>query len=143
MHVHIRTYIYINIHTLLHSFTNTCRYTHTHTYTYIHTGIQTYRHTYIHVHTHTHTQEIQLVNIEEPEGWISIPLAPNSQHNTEEKVLRAHLIQIAIMSSHQNGRDTHLRQVKIYGSRPAATKGMNTELSEFSTIDFHQFATVR
>lgn len=37
--------------------------------------------------------------------------------------VRANLLQISILASHQNGRDTHVRQVQIFGPRPPATKG--------------------
>lgn len=29
--------------------------------------------------------------------------------------VRAYVLQIAILSNHQNGRDTHVRQVKLFG----------------------------
>lgn len=28
------------------------------------------------------------------------------------------MLQIAVLSNHLNGRDTHVRQIKIYGPRP-------------------------
>jgi anaphase-promoting complex subunit 10 len=33
------------------------------------------------------------------------------------RLVRAHLIRICILSMHQNGRDTHVRQVQLYGPR--------------------------
>jgi hypothetical protein len=50
------------------------------------------------------------------------------EENTEEqqsatatsrsrRIIRTHLIQISIISMHQNGRDTHTRQVQLYGPR--------------------------
>jgi len=33
--------------------------------------------------------------------------------------LRAFLLQVAVLSNHQSGRDTHVRQARIYGPRPA------------------------
>jgi anaphase-promoting complex subunit 10 len=47
-----------------------------------------------------------------------------------------------VLSNHQNGRDTHIRQVKIFGPRtsPAAMVGHGME---FTTTEFGQFATVR
>ena len=36
---------------------------------------------------------------------------------TRDDFHRAHLVQLAVRASHQNGRDTHIRQVKIYGPR--------------------------
>ena len=29
--------------------------------------------------------------------------------------VRAYVLQIAVLSNHQNGRDTHIRQVKLFG----------------------------
>ncbi len=33
------------------------------------------------------------------------------------KGIRAYLVQVAVLTNHQNGRDTHVRQIKIYGPR--------------------------
>lgn len=33
--------------------------------------------------------------------------------------LRAFLLQVAVLSNHQSGRDTHVRQARVYGPRPA------------------------
>jgi len=87
-------------------------------------------------------KEIQTLDLDEPSGWITVNLASESK-SEDTKYLRAHLIQIAILTSHQNGRDTHLRQVQIFGPRQAATYGLGTELTEFSTIEFQQFACIR
>jgi anaphase-promoting complex subunit 10 len=35
----------------------------------------------------------------------------------KRKPMRSHMVQISILSMHQNGRDTHVRQVKIFGPR--------------------------
>ncbi|KAL3784640.1 hypothetical protein ACHAWO_009904 [Cyclotella atomus] len=35
----------------------------------------------------------------------------------KRKPLRTHFVQIGVMSMHQNGRDTHIRQVKVFGPR--------------------------
>ena len=37
-------------------------------------------------------------------------------------MLRAHFIQVCVVSMHQNGRDTHIRQAKIYGPRDAENR---------------------
>ena len=44
----------------------------------------------------------------------------NSAGNNKKRMQRyvkAHLIQISILSQHQNGRDTHVRQVQLYGPK--------------------------
>uniref|UniRef100_A0A8C9MDK8 Anaphase-promoting complex subunit 10 n=1 Tax=Panthera tigris altaica TaxID=74533 RepID=A0A8C9MDK8_PANTA len=51
-------------------------------------------------------QQLELV---EPSGWIHVPLTDN-----HKKPTRTFMIQIAVLANHQNGRDTHMRQIKIY-----------------------------
>ena len=41
----------------------------------------------------------------------------------KRKPMRTHLVQICILSMHQNGRDTHVRQVKIFGPRDYGNGG--------------------
>lgn len=66
-----------------------------------------------------------VVEVNEPVGWCIIPLAsppdpldditedlPESGIPRSRRIVRTHLIQIEIISMHQNGRDTHVRQGK-------------------------------
>eukprot|EP00954_Amorphochlora_amoebiformis_P026695 1380833-Amorphochlora_amoeboformis.AAC.1 len=71
-------------------------------------------------------REVQVVELDEPDGsfaqvspvliflspgWVVIDLTTKASDGTGNvKILRAHVVQIAILSSHQNGRDTHVRQ---------------------------------
>ena len=73
------------------------------------------------------------IEFSEPNGWVVIPLsAPpdpldvyqengaavnNNDNETSTCGIRAHLLRISILSMHQNGRDTHIRQVELYGPR--------------------------
>jgi anaphase-promoting complex subunit 10 len=54
-------------------------------------------------------------------GSSSAPPNSNSNNNNRlynnRHVVRAHLIRISIQAMHQNGRDTHVRQVRIFGPR--------------------------
>jgi len=86
-------------------------------------------------------KELRLLELEEPDGWINISLREDD--GDEQRYLRAHLIQLCVLSSHQNGRDTHIRQIKIFGPRQSHTHLLGTELSEFSTVEFHQFSSIR
>ena len=80
-------------------------------------------------------QEVQVVDLHEPNGWIRIPLAlPSSEAERsifrQESVsirdksfggatefIRTYLVQVAVLCNHQNGRDTHVRGVKLFGPR--------------------------
>lgn len=73
--------------------------------------------------------EVQLVELHEPQGWVRVPLrnphveppgllvggdaAAGGGGGSSPGLLRAHLIQVCILAMHQNGRDTHVRQVCI------------------------------
>jgi anaphase-promoting complex subunit 10 len=56
-------------------------------------------------------QDVAQIELEEPKGWVVIPLVEGGGQGC----IRANVIQIVIPANHQNGRDTHLRQVAIYG----------------------------
>ena len=89
-------------------------------------------------------QEIHVEELNEPSGWVTI-LPPSEcgsgEDASEEKALRTHFIQVAILANHQNGRDTHIRQIKIYTPRRHLGHHMSTQ--EFSTVAFQQYATIR
>jgi anaphase-promoting complex subunit 10 len=42
-------------------------------------------------------------------------------NDSSRKLVRAHLIRISVDQMHQNGRDTHIRQVQLYGPRRNTT----------------------
>lgn len=114
--------------------------------------------------------EIQVVNLKEPQGWVKVPVrnpyadGPNGPGSlvgmdtgeSQGSVLRAFFLQISIIAMHQNGRDTHVRQAKIYGPRSAlapfcgqSRAGVGGDLEafcsvpEFTTSELAQFSTVR
>lgn len=49
----------------------------------------------------------------QPKGWIEVSLE-NVGGGDDGKTLRAFLVQVRIMENHQNGKDTHVRGLKIY-----------------------------
>eukprot|EP01064_Diplonema_japonicum_P018913 TRINITY_DN27605_c0_g1_i1.p1 TRINITY_DN27605_c0_g1~~TRINITY_DN27605_c0_g1_i1.p1 ORF type:complete len:177 (+),score=30.03 TRINITY_DN27605_c0_g1_i1:63-593(+) len=79
--------------------------------------------------TYHDLQDISTHDLTEPEGWIWLPTT-HGGHCTY-----ASLVQIAIQENHQNGRDTHIRQVKVMGP-PLG-------LDSFSTLELSQHATLR
>ena len=79
--------------------------------------------------------EIEQVELSEPSGWVMIPLKDiNSQP------IRTFMLQIAVLSNHQNGRDTHMRQIKVHS--PVQDISV-TEAPCFSTVECRQFMHLR
>mmetsp|Transcript_9429 Transcript_9429/g.16504 ORF Transcript_9429/g.16504 Transcript_9429/m.16504 type:complete len:124 (+) Transcript_9429:412-783(+) len=89
-------------------------------------------------------EKVHQLELEEPHGWVYIPLGQIVNHGGQG-VLRTHFLQIEILAMHQNGRDTHIRQVKVFGPRQTAVHRMLHAASDggFSSIDFSQFSCVR
>lgn len=87
------------------------------------------------------------VEVKEPSGWCIIPLvAPPDPLDDEgtETIVKAHLIRISILSMHQNGRDTHVRQVQLFGPRMNAKKVLRSKrVDEQEPFQVTQFATIR
>lgn len=54
--------------------------------------------------------------------------------------VRAHMVQVVVHTNHQNGRDSHVRQVKVLG--PTRQVGQRDSV-EFSSTAFQMFATIR
>lgn len=81
-------------------------------------------------------QQIKVLDLEEPDGWFDIEIT-----NKDGIPVKAFLFQICILSNHQNGRDTHIRQVKVFEPRAlTAHSGLlaghtaNFESAEFTSM---------
>lgn len=84
-------------------------------------------------------QEVELVVTEQPLGWIVISLK-----DANDAPIRAFHIQIAVLANHSQGRDTHLRQVKIYSPvNNAPVSVVDDMLHDFTTVALSQHTTLR
>jgi anaphase-promoting complex subunit 10 len=57
----------------------------------------------------------------QPKGWIDVPL-DGVGGGRDGRELRAFLVQVKVVENHQNGKDTHVRGLKIY-ARDERTSG--------------------
>jgi anaphase-promoting complex subunit 10 len=108
------------------------------------------------------------IELNEPNGWCIIPLTSppdplddlgeDGAESAPKRIVRAHLLQIEICAMHQNGRDTHVRQIQLYGPRTAkATNMFQTEPNadpdevlekrqmddQFQTVAMSRFSVIR
>ncbi|GMH34077.1 hypothetical protein BSKO_01911 [Bryopsis sp. KO-2023] len=82
-------------------------------------------------------EDIANMSFKEPQGWIVIPLKLSGG----EKFIKASLLQIVVLSNHQNGRDTHIRQIKVFGPRTSPIRA----IYGFDTMakDVRSYALIR
>lgn len=91
-------------------------------------------------------RETKVLELQEPKGWryfdMTQELAPYKVGSAKElaerkrgtKMFDTRLIQLQILSNHQNGKDTHVRGIKVYTPREAqgcSSNGDDLELSGF------------
>jgi hypothetical protein len=57
--------------------------------------------------------------------------------------LKAYFVQLAVISNHQNGRDTHIRQVKVFGPRQDTVQRLMAHDVGFVSPEFLMFSVVR
>ncbi|XP_067142615.1 anaphase-promoting complex subunit 10 [Centruroides vittatus] len=82
-------------------------------------------------------QEVEVVELNEPSGWVLIPL-----RDSNDKPIRTFLVQIAVLSNHQNGRDTHMRQIKVHS--PVQNVCMSAlKLPPFSSVECSSYSCIR
>lgn len=87
--------------------------------------------------------DITAIELHEPIGWVTVLLHGSNTPDEIEQPLRTHFLQVQVHCMHQNGRDTHIRQVKIFSPRSYPLVMGNTSLDMFNTIEFQQFAVLR
>jgi anaphase-promoting complex subunit 10 len=80
--------------------------------------------------------------------------------STSREPIRAHLIQIAIISNHMNGKDTHVRGIRVFSPKPFVLTSscfslqvltpvyihrldLEDDLLPFRTVAFQQHETIR
>lgn len=82
--------------------------------------------------------DVATVDLHEPVGWVTVRLTGDNKQD-----LRTHLVQIRMLSMHQNGRDTHIRHVKLFGPRASFPVMGGVSLDCFQTPEMQQFAVLR
>lgn len=67
-------------------------------------------------------KDIVKVELNNPNGWVLIPLKTRLENGQEQPFVHTMNIQIAILQMFHQGKDTHVRQVKVFGHSETAQK---------------------
>ncbi|KPM38432.1 hypothetical protein AK830_g8140 [Neonectria ditissima] len=66
--------------------------------------------------------EFATISLESPVGWQQVPIA-GAGGDPDGNTLVSYVLQMQILENHQNGKDTHLRGIKIYAFDADSAKG--------------------
>ncbi|BEI84873.1 hypothetical protein CcaverHIS002_0502740 [Cutaneotrichosporon cavernicola] len=76
-------------------------------------------------------QEVRYTEFHKPDGWIVIPLRPmDADGAIEGPPIPTHHIRIVIVANHMNGKDTHVRGLKVFGPPEPVAKTTDDEVVE-------------
>jgi anaphase-promoting complex subunit 10 len=84
--------------------------------------------------------DISVLELNEPVGWVVVSL---TDPRDKALPLRTHVLQLKILSMHQNGRDTHIRQIKVMGPRSSPQVMGDLKLDRFKTVETLQYSQIR
>ena len=88
-------------------------------------------------------QEVKLIEFQDPNGWYTFYLEQaNSLGDVIANYIKTMAVQIEIKENQHNGRDTHIRQVKIFSPRETKSSGLQF-LPSFVTPELSLFQTLR
>jgi len=102
-------------------------------------------------------KDVASATLHEPQGWVRVKTTRVDKDSKDKKQkrndsvqleresmeapIRAFFVQICVLQNHQNGRDTHVRQVHIYS--PAATPAQLGPRARFQSSEYARYAVVR
>jgi anaphase-promoting complex subunit 10 len=94
--------------------------------------------------TSTHdVMDILTVELTEPTGWVTLTLPAQTGDANSDSPLQTIFLQVKVLSMHQNGRDSHIRQIKILGPRTSPRVMGDFTYDNFKTVTMQQFALIR
>ena len=80
--------------------------------------------------------EVAAAELESPNGWLLLYLAPEAEASVDGTpgAVFGTVLQLNVVENHQNGRDTHVRGIKVYSFLPQPV---------YSTALFESFTMLR
>ncbi|KAF8581069.1 anaphase-promoting complex, subunit 10 [Ramaria rubella] len=88
-------------------------------------------------------QDVRLVTFDKPNGWLlfDVYLEP-TEEGDGFKPLHAYVLQVVVVSNHMNGKDTHVRGLRIFGPSDH-TQIEDDDPFPFKSAMFKMYETIR
>lgn len=87
-------------------------------------------------------EEVRRCDVASPNGYVKIPLSsPPPAGDADMLPLRTNLLQFAVLANFDNGRDCHIRQIKVFGLRQSLAAALR--LPEFERATNARWALIR
>ncbi|KAH7320068.1 anaphase-promoting complex, subunit 10-domain-containing protein [Stachybotrys elegans] len=77
--------------------------------------------------------EFATMEMENPVGWQQVPIT-GAGGEPDGNTLFSYVLQMQVLENHQNGKDTHLRGIKIYAFDPDSVQGVGRDTNPMSDV---------
>lgn len=84
-------------------------------------------------------QDVKTVSFDKPQGWIAFDVGAERATKDGHRALSLYMLQILIAANHMNGKDTHVRGLKVLGTKELPLR--DDALLPFTSTEFkmHEF----
>ncbi|KAF8322630.1 galactose-binding like protein [Clavulina sp. PMI_390] len=86
-------------------------------------------------------QDVKTVSFDKPMGWIPFDIGVERAGKDSMRPLNVYVVQIIIAANHMNGKDTHVRGLKVLGAKEARLR--DDDLLPFTSMEFRMHEFVR
>jgi len=86
-------------------------------------------------------QDVKTVTMDRPTGWITFDVGAERLGKDGYRPLNVYAVQIVIAANHMNGKDTHVRGLKVLGAKEAILR--DDDMLPFTSQEFKMHEFVR
>ncbi|KAF8339699.1 anaphase-promoting complex, subunit 10/DOC domain-containing protein [Cantharellus anzutake] len=94
-------------------------------------------------------QDVKTVTMDKPTGWVTFDVGterPKDGHGFLDSCLRSkplsiYALQVVIAANHMNGKDTHVRGLRVLGAKEATMR--DDDLLPFTSLAFKMYEMIR
>ncbi|KAH9941355.1 anaphase-promoting complex, subunit 10-domain-containing protein [Amylocystis lapponica] len=87
-------------------------------------------------------QDVRIITLDKPDGWITFDVSAEPAEDGEGfKPVRAYILQVIILANHMNGKDTHVRGLRVHG--PLEDESSMEDPFPFVTVQYKMHESIR
>jgi len=87
-------------------------------------------------------QDVRVVTLDKPDGWLTFDVSAEPNDDGEGfKPVNAYILQVIVLANHMNGKDTHVRGLRVLG--PLEEQTQSDDPFPFTTQKFKMYECIR
>jgi len=89
-------------------------------------------------------QDVRVVTLEKPDGWLTFDVSAEPNDDGEGyKPVHAYVLQVIVIANHMNGKDTHVRGLRVLGPIEEVPAAGSDDPFPFISSKFKMYECIR